>query len=89
MNRSDLSEVVATELHVPKVHGERIVKTVLEAIADGLKSDGTVTLVHFGTFEVKQSRARTGRNPQTGEPLRISASRTVSFRPGKTLKAEL
>ena len=58
----------------------------MEAIKKALKSGETVSLVGFGTFAVKDRAARTGRNPKTGEPLQIKASRIPSFKAGKGLK---
>jgi len=70
-----------------KTKAERALIAVVDGIKSGLQVKGAkVQLVGFGTFEVKERKARTGRNPQTGEPMKISASKTVSFRPGKSLK---
>jgi DNA-binding protein HU-beta len=66
-----------------------VVDTVLEAIQDGLKSEGSVTLTGFGTFEVKPRKARVGRNPHTGQPIRIEAGRRVGFRVGKGLRSAI
>ena len=59
---------------------------MVEAVADSLKKGDSVSLVGFGTFTVKDRAARTGRNPQTGEPIQISAARVPSFKAGKALK---
>ena len=58
----------------------------LSTIGNGLVSDGVVQLVGFGSFEVRERKARTGRNPQTNEPIQIPASKSVGFRPGAKLK---
>jgi DNA-binding protein HU-beta len=63
-----------------------LVDTVLGGIREGLQSDRSVTLTGFGTFEVKDRKARIGRNPQTGEPIQIESGRRVGFRVGKALK---
>jgi DNA-binding protein HU-beta len=63
-----------------------LVDTVLGGIREGLQSDKSVTLTGFGTFEVKDRKARIGRNPQTGEPIQIESGRRVGFRVGKALK---
>jgi DNA-binding protein HU-beta len=63
-----------------------LVDTVLGGIREGLQSDKSVTLTGFGTFEVKERKARIGRNPQTGEPIQIESGRRVGFRVGKALK---
>lgn len=69
-----------------KAAAERALTTVLDAIKDGLKKDGSVQLIGFGTFQVKERNARTGRNPKTGEQMRIPASKSVGFKVGKALK---
>jgi DNA-binding protein HU-beta len=62
---------------------------MLEAVTDSLKQSEQVVLVGFGTFAVKERAARTGRNPQTGAPIEISAARIPSFKAGKALKDAL
>lgn len=86
MNKSDLIAQIAGELHTSKLAANRLLDTVLEKIRDGLKEEGTVTITGFGTFEVKDRKARVGRNPHTGEPIRIEAGKRVGFRVGKGLK---
>ncbi len=86
MNKSHLIEHVAEELHTSKLQAGRLVDTVLNGIKEGLREDGTVTLTGFGTFEVKDRKARIGRNPHTGAPIHIEAGRRVGFRVGKALK---
>jgi len=71
-----------------KASAERSVTAVLEALVEGLKKDKTVALVGFGTFEVKERKARIGVNPATGEKIKIAASKTVGFKAGKALKDE-
>jgi len=71
-----------------KAAAERAVSAVLEAITESLKKDATVALIGFGTFDVKERKARTGVNPATGEKIKIAASKTVSFKAGKALKDE-
>lgn len=86
MNKSHLVAYVADELRTSRLQAARLVDTVLEGVRIGLRNEGSVTLSGFGTFEVKSRKARTGRNPQTGEPIAISAGRRVGFRVGKALK---
>ena len=86
MNKSHLVAYVADELRTSRLQAARLVDTVLEGVRNGLRKEGSVTLSGFGTFEVKSRKARTGRNPQTGEPISISAGRRVGFRVGKALK---
>lgn len=86
MNRAALSELVAKELGESKAGADRAIAAVLGCIQKGLKKNKKVSLVGFGTFEVKRRKARTGRNPQTGESIKIKASKSVGFRAGKPLK---
>ncbi len=59
---------------------------MVETVTDSLKKGDSVSLVGFGTFQVKERAARTGRNPQTGQPIEISAAKVPSFKAGKALK---
>ncbi|MEC7585098.1 MAG: HU family DNA-binding protein [Planctomycetota bacterium] len=88
MNKADLVAEVQRQLgtECSKSHAEKAVNSVLASIQTGLQTDNEVQLVGFGTFAVKHRKARTGRNPQTNEPIEIKASKTVGFRPGTTLK---
>jgi len=86
MNKAELVEVVARALDLSGAKAQAAVHAVLDGIKDGLKKDGTVSLVNFGTFEVRSRKARAGRNPRTGESIRIKASKGVGFRAGKALK---
>ena len=86
MNKSHLVANVARELQTSKLQASRLVETVLDGIKDGLRTDGSVTITGFGTFEVKERKARVGRNPHTGAPIHIGAGRRVGFRVGKALK---
>lgn len=86
MNKQTLIESVTKELNISKAQGERAVNAVLDSITKGLKKDKNVQLIGFGTFLVKTRKARKGRNPQTGEAIKIKASKTVGFRVGKKLK---
>ena len=63
--------------------------TVVQNIKKGVKKDKLVQLIGFGTFTIRQRKARTGRNPQTGEAMTIKASKSVAFKAGKTFKGEL
>lgn len=86
MNKSHLVDHVATELKTSRLQAQRLVETVLDGIRRGLQEDETVTLTGFGTFEVKSRKPRIGRNPRTGEPIRIGPGRRVGFRVGKALR---
>ncbi|HSH48192.1 MAG TPA: HU family DNA-binding protein [Halomonas sp.] len=86
MNKSELIEAIAASADIPKAAASRALDAMVEAVADSLKKGDSVSLVGFGTFTVKDRAARTGRNPQTGEPIQISAARVPSFKAGKALK---
>jgi len=89
MNKAQLIEHVRKTLSSSKADAERSVNAVVEGISKGLKKEKSVQLVGFGSFTVKKRKARTGRNPQTGEKIRIKASKTVGFKPGKALKEKI
>ncbi|MEW6747626.1 MAG: HU family DNA-binding protein [Planctomycetota bacterium] len=89
MNKAELIQEVGNSSGLNPAAAERAVNAVLESIQVGLQRDSLVQLVGFGTFQVKSRAARTGRNPSTGEPLQIPATKTVIFRPGKALKESL
>jgi len=91
MNKGQLVEAVQTALgdDTSKRGAEEAVAAVLDAIANGVRSDGTVQLIGFGTFNVKSRAARMGRNPKTGEAMQIKASKTVGFKPSSALKSSL
>jgi DNA-binding protein HU-beta len=86
MNKSDLIEVMAEAGDISKAAAGRALDALTDAIAVALRKGETVSLIGFGTFSVKERAARTGRNPQTGAALAISASKTPSFKAGKVLK---
>lgn len=86
MNKRELIEYVANELHTSKAGAGRLLDIVLAGVRKGLREDQSVTITGFGTFEVKPRKERVGRNPHTGEPIQISAGRRVGFRVGKGLK---
>lgn len=86
MNKADLIEAMADAADISKSAAGRALDGLTEAIAVALKNGDTVSLVGFGTFAVKERAARTGRNPQTGESIAIAASKTPSFKAGKSLK---
>ncbi len=86
MNKAELVEMVAKELDETKAGADRAVTAVLGSIQKGVRKDKNCQIVGFGTFTVKKRKARTGRNPQTGESIRIKASRTVGFKPSQKFK---
>ena len=91
MNKAELIEDVQRNLGTDcsKAHAERALNALLTSIQSGLKKDKEVQITGFGTFAVRDRKARMGRNPQTNEPMPIQASRTVGFRPGTNLKGGL
>lgn len=86
MNKTELIEAVADSADLSKATASRAVDAVVESVTDALKEGDQVTLVGFGTFNVRERAARTGRNPQTGESMQIPASKVPGFKPGKALK---
>ncbi len=91
MNKAELVESVQKALgkETTKRAAEDAVKAVLESIAKGVKKDKKVQLIGFGTFEVKKRAARMGRNPKTGESMKIKASKTCGFKASSVLKKSL
>lgn len=77
---------MADKAGLSKKAAESAVNAVIEAVGDSLKSGEKVSVVGFGTFEVRERAARKGRNPQTGKEISIPASRTPAFKAGKSLK---
>lgn len=86
MTKVELIAAVATEANLTKKDAEQAVNTTLSAITTALKNGEKVTLVGFGTFEVRERPARKGRNPQTGAEITIEASKLPAFKAGKALK---
>jgi DNA-binding protein HU-beta len=86
MNKQDLVAKVADTADIPKTKAEAAVNAVIDAIKTSLKKGDDVRLVGFGTFSVAQRAATTGRNPRTGEPIKIPASKQPKFKAGKELK---
>ena len=76
MNKGELVEAVAARLGDSKAQASRAVEAVVASIAEGLKRDEAVTIVGFGTFQVKERAARIGRNPRNNEPIEIPASQS-------------
>lgn len=85
MRKPELAAVIAERTDLTKDKANLVLNAILDSITGALDKD-TVTLVGFGTFEKRHRGARTGKNPQTGEPVKIKASNTVAFKPGKQLR---
>lgn len=86
MNKSELIEAIATQADVSKAVAGSVLDAFTATVTGALKSGDQVTLVGFGTFQVKDRAARTGRNPQTGKPIEVAAARIPGFKAGKGLK---
>jgi DNA-binding protein HU-beta len=89
MNKTELVEVVSSKAGISKMEALKVVNATFDGINSGLKSDGKVVLPGFGTFEVRTRSARVGRNPRTGEQIKIKASKVPAFKPGKGMKDNL
>ena len=89
MTKADLVELVAVRVHLTKKDTEFVVDSILDSISKALASqdDGKVELRGFGSFRIRQRRARQGRNPQSGESVQVPPKRVPFFKPGKELKA--
>lgn len=86
MNKTELVEKMAESADISKAAAARALDGAIVAIKGTMKKGGTVTLVGFGSFYVGKRAARTGRNPRTGEAIKIKAAKIPKFRAGKTLK---
>jgi DNA-binding protein HU-beta len=86
LGKSDLVEAIAKEAGLSKADAARALDAAIGAIKTALKRGGKVTLVGFGTFEVRRRKRRKGVNPRTGEPLTIPATKVPAFRAGRALK---
>lgn len=86
MNKQELIDAVASEIDLPKTQAQEAIEAVIDCITKALKSGDEVRLVGFGTFTVADRAATTGRNPRTGEPIKIPASKQPKFKAGKELK---
>jgi DNA-binding protein HU-beta len=89
MNKTELVEAMAKEANLSKKDAEAALSAFTKTVADTLKKGDKVTLVGFGTFEVRERAARTGRNPQTGKEIKIAASKAPAFKAGKGFKDAL
>ncbi|EAR09779.1 nucleoid-associated protein HU-beta [Reinekea blandensis] len=86
MNKSELIDAVAAAADISKASAGRALDAMVDSVTNALKEGDQVVLVGFGTFAVKERAARTGRNPQTGEPIQIAAAKVPGFKAGKALK---
>ena len=86
MNKTELVAAMAEKAGLSKKDAEAALKAFTETVTDELKKGEKIALVGFGTFEVSERAAREGRNPQTGAPMTIAASKAPKFKAGKALK---
>ncbi|MBR3494972.1 MAG: HU family DNA-binding protein [Clostridia bacterium] len=86
MNKQELIEKVSSKAEITKAEAAKVVSATLESITEGLVADKKVILVGFGTFEVRERAAREGRNPRTGDKIKIAATKVPAFKPGKDMK---
>ena len=89
MNKTELVAAMAEQADMTKKDAEKALTAFTEVVSKELKNGGKVQLVGFGTFEVAERAAREGRNPQTGETMKIAAAKAPKFKPGKALKDEV
>ena len=89
MNKTQLIEHIAATTDLSKAAAGRVLSTVLESVSKTLKKGCTVSLTGFGSFSVTKRKARIGRNPKTGDALKIKAAKVPQFRPSKGLKDAL
>ena len=89
MSKQEIIDIVAEKAEISKAAAGRAVDAVIEGITKGLKKEGKVTFVGFGTFSAKKRAAREGINPLTKEPLKIPAKTVASFKAGSKLKDAL
>lgn len=86
MNKGQLVEAIATKTGLSKAQSENALNTVIETISQTVKKGDNVTLIGFGTFAVSKRAARTGKNPRTGEAIKIAARKVPKFTPGQSFK---
>jgi len=86
MNKGELIDAVSSSAGLSRADATKAVDAVLDNVTQTLSGGDSVSLVGFGTFSVKERAARTGRNPRTGEPIQIKASKVPGFKAGKALK---
>jgi DNA-binding protein HU-beta len=89
MTKAELIDSVAKRAELPKQKAEEIVNGLFDDIVGALKNGDKVNISGFGTFSISERKARTGRNPKTGETIQIASSRAAKFKAGKILKESL
>jgi DNA-binding protein HU-beta len=86
MNKAELIDFVSSSADLSKASAARALEAVLDGIISALANDDIVSLMNFGTFSVRSRKARTGRNPKTGEAIKIKATKVAGFKAGTGLK---
>ena len=86
MNKADLINEVASKAEMSKKDCAKVVDAVFQSITEALKKDGEAVFVGFGTFKISERPMREGRNPRTGQVIKINAAKVAKFKPGKVLK---
>ena len=86
MKKVEIISAIAEHAEMTKTDAAKALEAFVAVVTQALKEDDNVTIVGFGTYEVRKRKARTGRNPKTGEPLKIKASKVPAFKAGKALK---
>ena len=86
MTKEELIAAVAKEAKITKVAAAKAIDSITDSVTKELKRGGRISLTGFGTFSVAKRKARTGRNPRTGQVIRIAATRTAKFKAGSALK---
>jgi DNA-binding protein HU-beta len=86
LSKSDIADVVAQKAGLPKSKADNVVSMIFDTIQESLQRGDKVSVVSFGTFEVRASKGRMGRNPKTGETIYIPEKKSVKFKAGKGLK---
>jgi DNA-binding protein HU-beta len=89
MNKTELVEKLAEEYEFTKVFARDIVDNVFDSLSEAIQKGEEVAIAGFGSFRITERKARTGRNPQTGEPIKIAASKNIKFRPASSFRTSL
>ena len=89
MNKTELVAAIAAKTELSKKNAEKALAAVLDTVAETLAAGEKVQLVGFGTFEIREREARTAKNPRTGEPVEVAASRVPAFKAGQALKTKV
>ncbi len=89
MNKAEMVAKISEDAGVTRTQANQALDSFIEAVTKTLKGGGKVTLVGFGTFSVSKRAARTGRNPQTGAPIKIKAKKVARFKAGKELSSKM